>query len=100
MSEMEITLYSSPEFTVHGQFHAEYPNELFIHCNVHEWDIKIYRKMLFTWEVILDELRSRGCLQVNSIIPKKDTKTRRFQTMFGLSPLQETKDYVKYSLPL
>ena len=96
----EVTLYASDEFVVKGQYHEAYPNELFIHCVVHEWSVPLYRKMLTVWSVILEELEDRGCARVNSIVPKKDTKTRRFQTMFGLSPSQETPDYVKYTLIL
>lgn len=96
----EVTLYTSEEFVVKGQYHENYPNELFIHCEVHRWGIKQYRKMVTVWSVILDELHERGCYRVNTVIPKRDTKTRRFQTMFGLTPAGETADYVKYTLIL
>lgn len=93
-----ITLYEDEDILIMAETHEAHPNEVFVHCDVHSWSVPKYRKFLTVWSVVLDELADKGCRRVNSIIPKNDIKTRRFQTMFGLTPIQEVKDYVRYAL--
>lgn len=93
-----ITFYEDDDITVQGETNELHPNEVFIHCVVDNWSVTKYRKFLTIWSVILDELAEKGCIRVNSIIPKNDMRTRRFQTMFGLRPIQEVRDYVRYAL--
>lgn len=91
-------LYEDQDVVVHAQTHPAYPNQAFIHCTVHNWNVAKYRAFLDIWAAILDELHGIGCTHVNSIIPKRDMKTRRFQTMFGLSPKAETEEAVWYTM--
>jgi len=59
-----------------------------LHMNVEPslWSVKMYKEMKGVWKNVLDEFRSRGVVEVFSLIPK-DKKIERFQEMFELSPL-------------
>lgn len=93
-----ITLYEDDTLTVKAEQHDSRPGEAFMHCEVKDWNVNQYKRMLDIWVACLNELSRAGCRRVNSVIPKKDRKARKFQTMFGLSPTFETEDYVQYSM--
>lgn len=93
-----ITLFKDDTLEVKVEHHESRPGEAFMHCEVKDWNVKQYKRMIAIWDVCLEELAKAGCRRVNSIIHKKDRKTRKFQTMFGLTPTYETEDYVQYSM--
>lgn len=56
----------------------------------------IYKVLLESWILILDELKTQGVKEVRSIIPIEDFKTQKFQMMFGLDLIEDNSGYQVY----
>lgn len=74
------------------------PQGVFVHCKIKTWSKSVYLKTSAAWAAILDELHRMGVTEVNTIVPKRDRKARKFQNMFGLHAHGETDDYVWYKM--
>lgn len=94
---MKILLLDSEYGKVFGE---QWPDgKWFLHFSYKKESFKRkeYLGMLDEFSDLTSYLKSNcGLTEVYSCIPKKETKIRKFQTMFGLSPYQELESNIIY----
>ena len=86
----------TPYGTVKGEYDENF-DRWFIHFEYTDTSFtkKKYLAMLDAWASMLTELKElHGVQNVYSCINKKDTKIQKFQTMFGLAPIEEGEDFI------
>lgn len=67
-------------------------DKAFLHFESEEWSLSSYKKMLDDWAVFLETCKDLGIDELYSIINKEDTKTLKFQELFGLEVIAEHQD--------
>lgn len=81
--------------SVEGQF-SEY-GSLFLHCvyKKNSFTKLEYRYCLDLWEEISSFLKGKAIFEVFSIVPH-DSKTKKWQGLFGLNPIAEFENGVLF----
>lgn len=59
------------------------------------WGLSAYKAMREDWKEVISQLKAQGIDEIFSIIPR-DTKTMKFQEMFGLKQLLDLGEYIIY----
>ena len=77
-------------------------NDLFIHFNYYKemFTKTNYTEMLDVWSIVLSSLKETGVKHIHTCVSKEDTKTNRFQAMFGLEVFKENEQATIYRMEL
>jgi len=89
---MEIELYTILEndnWNIRCEFSKEIPDAVIIHCNVYEWSHTLCKEYLDTWEIVVEDLKSRGIKHIGTLAKVHETKLMKFACMFGFNIVDE-----------
>jgi len=92
-----ITLWENDNVNLRLDLDNELP---LLHFNINKWSVQIYKDLLDKWTLVLEMLKDSGIPVVYSCIASDDTKTQKFQNMFGLEKFLENEEAVLYKLEI
>ena len=89
------TLDFDDDYKLEGELLSSDAIMLHFNTDPAEWGLTQYKYFLARWTYILEELKSKGIVEVFSVVDKEE-KVMKFQTMFGMIPLIEMNNVVVY----
>lgn len=95
-----FSIVEKDNYMLMGQWSED--RRLFLHFNWTggSWSKRKYVDLLEDWSTILETFQAMGISEVWSAIPHEWDGARKWQTLFGLSPVEETEQALHYKLEI